>query len=200
MSGIDGGVKLNNLPAPSKKTETENSVSDFDLPTKEVVVEQPIEEVVVEQPIEEVKVKIPAKKSKFNVKAEFDKVVAIVKTAYDKVFSKTPNFKPEFDETVGDLILYLSSKLKNINANAEFDNAFNLSNYALPTKYTNGYIPLALKLAVWCENKKLLQISEDLLYEISSVYKKSADSVGVKLLEFDVASAFDSETELVFNK
>ena len=191
MSGIDGGVKLNNLPAPSKKTETENSVSDFDLPTKEVV---------VEQPIEEVKVKIPAKKSKFNVKAEFDKVVAIVKTAYDKVFSKTPNFKPEFDETVGDLILYLSSKLKNINANAEFDNAFNLSNYALPTKYTNGYIPLALKLAVWCENKNLLQISEDLLYEISSVYKKSADSVGVKLLEFDVASAFDSETELVFNK
>lgn len=191
MSGIDGGVKLNNLPAPSKKTETENSVSDFDLPTKEVV---------VEQPIEEVKVKIPAKKSKFNVKAEFDKVVAIVKTAYDKVFSKTPNFKPEFDETIGDLILYLSSKLKNVNANAEFDNAFNLSNYTLPTKYTNGYIPLALKLSVWCENKNLLQISEDLLYEISSVYKKSADSVGVKLLEFDVASAFDSETELIFNK
>ncbi len=186
MPGVDGAVKLNNkvIAPKSKTTETKLSVSEFDLPVQSVANES----------------KIPETIEVFDIKSEFDKPIFVIKKAYDKVFSKSQGFKPEFGETVGDMILYLSAKLKRINASADFDKAFGLLNYNLPQKYFNNYIPLAIKLAVWCKSKGVLDICDELLFELSSVYIKSAKNVAVIVSEEDIEKAFSLEINEVFNK
>ena len=224
MPGVSGAVKLNSkVIAPiSKNTETETSVSAFDLPSENVVskvaveIEEPIEttetieETIVEETVQEKieqEIKETVDKERevvslpvYDIKLEFEKPVKIIKTLYDKVFSKSNGFKPEYAETVGDLIFYLSYKLKSISASLEFDKAFSIKDYKLPSKYQSGYIPLALKLALWCEQKGLLSVSDDLLYEISSVYLKSASSASVSVSEEMLASAFSQEYEYLFRK
>ena len=224
MPGVSGAVKLNSkVIAPiSKNTETETSVSAFDLPSENVVskvaveIEEPIEttetieETIVEETVQEKieqEIKETVDKERedvslpvYDIKLEFEKPVKIIKTLYDKVFSKSNGFKPEYAETVGDLIFYLSYKLKSISASLEFDKAFSIKDYKLPSKYQSGYIPLALKLALWCEQKGLLSVSDDLLYEISSVYLKSASSASVSVSEEMLASIFFEEYEYLFRK
>lgn len=224
MPGVSGAVKLNSkVIAPiSKNTETEISVSAFDLPSENVVSKvaveieepiettQPIEETIVEETVQEKieqEIKETVDKERevvslpvYDIKLEFEKPVKIIKTLYDKVFSKSSGFKPEYAETVGDLIFYLSYKLKSISASLEFDKAFSIKDYKLPSKYQSGYIPLALKLALWCEQKGLLSVSDDLLYEISSVYLKSASSASVSVSEEMLASIFFQEYEYLFRK
>ena len=224
MPGVSGAVKLNSkVIAPiSKNTETEISVSAFDLPSENVVskvaveIEEPIEttetieETIVEETVQEKieqEIKETVDKERevvslpvYDIKLEFEKPVKIIKTLYDKVFSKSNGFKPEYAETVGDLIFYLSYKLKSISASLEFDKAFSIKDYKLPSKYQSGYIPLALKLALWCEQKGLLSVSDDLLYEISSVYLKSASSASVSVSEEMLASIFFQEYEYLFRK
>ena len=186
MPGVDVAVKLNNkVIAPiSKTTETETSVSEFELPTQ----------VVIKEP------KISETTEVFDLKLEFDKPVAVIKKAYDMVFSKSSNFKPEFGETVGDMILYLSAKLRAINASKAFDKALKISDYKIPEKYLSGYIPLAIKLSLWCKDKGVLDICDELLFEISSVYIKSAKSANVIVTEEDIETAFSLEINAVFNK
>ncbi len=197
MSGVDGATKLNKVVAPkSKITETESSVSVFDLQDTPIITTTKPDIVIekVEPKTSDIKVE------EIDIKAEFEKPLEIIKLLYEKVFSKSPNFKPEFEETVGDLIFYLSYKLKTVNANEVFDKTFKIENYTLPEKYKNGYIPLALKLAVWCERKGLLFKVDDLLYEISSVFVKLAKSSNVKVSEELVATAFLVETDFILTK
>ena len=201
MPGVSGAIKLNSkVIAPiSKNTETETSVSAFDLPSENTVNKVAVEVEETTEPIKEVVsdvITLPV----YDIKLEFEKPVKIIKTLYDKVFSKSSGFKPEYAETVGDLIFYLSYKLRQINASSEFDKTFSILNYELPSKYQSGYIPLALKLALWCEQKGLLFLLEDLLYEISSVYIKSASSVRVSVSEDMLASAFEQEHAFLFRK
>ena len=196
MSGVDGATKLNKVVAPkSKITETESSVSVFDLQSSSI---KPTSKETVK---ENAKTQLSdIKTENIDIKAEFEKPLEIVKILYEKVFSKSPNFKPEFEETVGDLIFYLSYKLKTYNANDSFDKTFKIENYPLPEKYKKGYIPLALKLAVWCESKGLLFKVDDLLYELSSVFVSLVKSSNVIVNEDLVASAFLTETEFVLTK
>ena len=179
--------------------------------TTETIEETIVEETIqpIEETIQEVKEEIKETVDKerevvslpvYDIKLEFEKPVKIIKTLYDKVFSKSNGFKPEYAETVGDLIFYLSYKLKSISASLEFDKAFSIKDYKLPSKYQSGYIPLALKLALWCEQKGLLSVSDDLLYEISSVYLKSASSASVSVSEEMLASIFFEEYEYLFRK
>ena len=195
MPGVSGAVKLNSkVIAPiSKNTETETSVSAFDLPHENVVDEVAVE---LEETAEQKVITLAV----YDIKLEFEKPVKIIKTLYDKVFSKSKGFKPEYAETVGDLIFFTSYKLRQINANIEFDKAFSITGYVLPSKYQSGYIPLALKLSLWCEQKGLLSLSKDLLYEISSVYIKSASSVGVSITQECVTSTFSQEQAYLFRK
>lgn len=216
MPGVDGAVKFNNkvIAPKSKTTETNLSVSEFNLPIKtpsnqsknldtieeKTEISAPvIAEAEIHTPID-----VAPKKEDyieiFDVKKEFDKATTVIKKTYDKVFSKSRGFKPEFGETVGDMILYLSGKLKKINASVDFDKAFGLLNYNLPQKYFNNYIPLAIKLAVWCKSKGVLDVCDELLFELSSVYIKSAKNVGVIVSEEDIEKAFSLEINEVFNK
>ena len=205
MPGVDGAVKLNNkvIAPKSKTTETEKPVSEFELPTQKPVDKKPEKEPeIVKDTIEEVaqEIKMPEPIEVFDIKKEFDKAAIVIKKAYDKVFSKSQGFKPEYGETVGDMILYLSAKLKQINASADFDKAFGLIDYNIPQKYFNGYIPLSVKLLTWCKSKGVLDVCDELLYELSSVYVKSSKNVGVIVSEEDIEKAFSLEISVVFNK
>ena len=203
MPGVDGAVKLNNkVIAPiSKTTETELPVSEFKLPQEEPSKEV---EAVADEPIESETVKVNPVEVEplevYDLKKEFDKPIAVIKKAYEKVFSKSVGFKPEFGETIGDMILYLSAKLKAANANLAFDKAFGLVDYNISNKYLSNYIPLAIKLAVWCKQKGVLDICDELLYELSSVYVKCLKAVGVQAGEEDIEKAFSLEINEVFNK
>ena len=179
--------------------EVENAI---ETPFEEVAeVESEISEVVeIEPQIVDKQPKIIETIEVFDIKKEFDKATMVIKKAYDKVFSKSQGFKPEFGETVGDMILYLSAKLKTINASGDFDKVFGLVNYTIPQKYSNNYIPLAIKLAVWCKSKGVLDICDELLFELSSVYIKSAKNTGVTISEEDIQKAFFLEINEVFNK
>lgn len=193
VSGVDGATKLNNAFAPSKKiTETE-SVSVVAVP--KTIEDIDITSVAVESNLEPQKEEVKT----IDIKFEFSKIVDIIKELYDKVFSKSKDFKPSFDETVGDIILYLSAKLNIDGIEKDFNNAFYINAKQIFEKYYNNYIPYALKLSVWCEKKSLLSVSENLLYEISSLYLKLANASGLTLTEEDVATKFSKEIEYAFN-
>ncbi|MBQ3234811.1 MAG: hypothetical protein IJA97_01460 [Clostridia bacterium] len=145
---------------------------------------------MLNEPIETPKVK---RGKKIDLKAEFSKVKDIVFNMYEKVFSKTPSFKPTFEQTVGDLLLYISKKLSFKNADGEFNLALGIASVSIPDKYAKGYIPLALKLAKWCCDNGVLNVSEDLLFSISSVYLSSAKAVGVTITELEIAIDFEDE-------
>ena len=112
---------------------------------------------------------------------------------YEKVFSKTPSFKPTFEQTVGDLLLYLSKKLSYKNADSEFNSTFGLTGVTILDKYSLGYIPLALKLAKWCEDNKVLTVCEELLFAISSLYLSSSNAIGVTVTELEITTIFENE-------
>ncbi len=219
LPGVDGATKFNNIVAPSNKnTETKTSVSVFDVqdeePAKPITINQPeviedaevveesevIEDIKTEdiEVINEPKTQSKVNAYKLNVTAEFEKITSIVKSLYDKVFSKSTNFKPSYDETVGDLLLYLSAKLKSAKINSQFDNALSLQGYKIPEKYLANYLPYALKLSVWCEQKGYLTVTENLLYEITSLYKKCAEALGIVLYEEDIYTAFSHEIEYLY--
>lgn len=168
--------------------------------TEEVIEEKPkTEEEIVQVSVEGLleataeEKPLPKKSKKINLKSEFSKVKDLVFKMYEKAFSKTPSFKPTFEETLGDLLLYLSKKLSLKNAHESFNLEFGLTGVSISEKYSKGYIPLCLKLSKWCEDKNLLKISEELLYSISSLYLSSATASGAIITELEIANDFDEE-------
>ena len=130
MPGVNGAIKLNSVAPSNKNTETNKKVSVFDVQEEVITstqksienidaepvneqIEQPNppKEIIKEEPI--VEITEPAIEIKtIDFRLEFSKITKIVKSLYEKVFSKSQGFKPTYEETVGDLILYLSAKLK----------------------------------------------------------------------------------------
>ena len=176
----------------------------------ETVIEETVEEIKedIKEPVEEIiEVKVlenlepivtqekPKKKDKnfVNVRLEFEKLKDKVFNMYEIAFSKTPSFKPTFEQTVGDLLLYLSKKLSFKNAESEFNSQLGLNGVSIPEKYEKGYIPLVLKLSKWCEDNKVMTVTEDLLYLISSLYLNSAKVCGVVITELEIAIDFEDE-------
>ncbi len=208
MSGVDGVVKLNSFRAPSTlEPETETTVSAFVVQeqiVKEVaeVIEEPIEEMIEEvdeetfNPINiqsEVVIDKPKKKNKVDIKTLFLAVESVVQKMYKEVFFKTPNFKPAFETTMGDIILYLSKKLSLKNADREFNAHFGLIDKVVAEKYSKGYIPYALKLSKWCADNNKINVCDELLFAISTVYLESAKLSGVNITELELAGDFASE-------
>ncbi len=161
------------------------------------VVEETVEEVVEDPiiPIPDFKDEKPLKKKGKGVdlKAEFTAVKDFIFKMYENVFDKTPSFKPTFEQTVGDLLLYLSNKLSYKNAQNSYNEEFGLTDVKIPSKYDSSYIPLCLKLAKWCEDNGEAFTAEELLYLISSLYLSSAKVSSVIITELDVAIDFDAE-------
>lgn len=143
-----------------------------------------------------IKDEAPKKKGKkIDIKGEFLKVKDIVFKMYDKVFNSTSSFKPTYKETIADLLLYLSKKLSIKNANESFDLEFGLTGVNVPDKYCSGYIPLCLKLSKWCKDKGVLDVCEDLLFAITSLYLNSANLNGLTVTELELTNDFENEIE-----
>ena len=179
--------------------------------TPEVVIEETVEERVEEiveepskienQPIEaEPIIEIPIdftesdnkKSKKPTVKTEFNKVKDYILSMYQTAFV-SKDFKPTFEQTVGDLLLYLSKKLSLKGAESAFNQELSLIGVTIPDKYSGGYIPLSLKLAKWCESNGFNFTAEELLYLISSLYLTASKQCGVLITELDIAIDFDAE-------
>lgn len=159
---------------------------------------QVVEETVDVEPIIEIPVLVeekPIKKKgkKISLRAEFEKVKDFIFKMYENAFNKTPSFKPTFEQTVGDLLLYLSNKLSYKNAQNSYNEEFGLTDVKIPSKYDSSYIPLCLKLAKWCEDNGEAFTAEELLYLISSLYLSSAKACQVMITELDIANDFDAE-------
>ena len=68
----------------------------------------------------------------------------------------------------------------------------------MPEKYLKNYIPYALKLAVWCDKKGVLSVTESLLFEITSLYKNCAEKAGKNLTELDISTDFSIEIDYAY--
>lgn len=162
---------------------------EIEKPVEEIV--EAVTDVVINQSeVENVKSK---KKKEVDLKTLFLAVENIVQKMYGEVFSKTPNFKPSFETTMGDLILYISKKLSLKNADSEFNAVFGLTGKVLPDKYSNGYIPYALKLSKWLGDNGKMLVSEDLMFAISTVYLESSKRSNVIITELELANDFEIE-------
>ncbi|MBR3804200.1 MAG: hypothetical protein IKJ14_02500 [Clostridia bacterium] len=168
--------------------------------TPEVVIEETVEP-VIEQPVElEPIIEIPVdltvqenkKSKKPTIKTEFNKVKDYILSMYQTAFV-SKDFKPTFEQTVGDLLLYLSKKLSLKGAESAFNQELSLIGVTIPDKYASGYIPLSIKLAKWCESNGFNFTAEELLYLISSLYLTASKQCGVLITELDIANDFDAE-------
>lgn len=200
------------------ETPVEEFIMAEEESNNEVVIEEPIEEIVeepineineeIKEPIEEIiEVKVlenldpivieekPKKQKKnfVDIRVEFEKLKDFVFKMYEIAFDKTPSFSPTKEQTVGDLLLYLSKKLSFKNADSEFNLKFGLEGVSIPSKYDKTYIPLALKLAKWCEDNKVLSVIDEMMFLISSLYLNSALSCGVIITELEIAIDFENE-------
>lgn len=210
MPGVNGAIKLNSVAPSNKNTETNKKVSVFDVQEEVIITtkkqeEKPVqesivktiekvqkEELIIEKPKPAIEIK------EIDYRSEFAKITKIVKSLYEKVFSKSQGFKPTYEETVGDLILYLSAKLKQKGLNEGFDKAFSISQYDAPKKYTSAYVPYAIKLASWCENKKILTVTDSLMFEITALYKACFEQGGKVLTEEELSSQFLTEINYLY--
>lgn len=168
---------------PEKEPEIE--------PEKEPEIEIKKEPIIIK---EEPKISTKNTKIISEIKQDFSSLESLILSLYEKVFNKlAPNFKPTFEQTVGDMLLYLSSKLKRKNLSATFDELFSLKGVEIDNKYNNNYIPLALQLSKWCKNKNHLDISEEILSLITYLYINSCKAEGVVVTELEIAIEFESE-------
>ncbi len=167
--------------------QVEESVEE---PIEEELTEENFEPIIIEKTEEEIK---PKKKNKVDIKTLFLSVENIVQKMYLEVFSKTPEFKPTFETVMGDIILYLSKKLSLKNADSSFNDHFGLTGKVVSDKYSNGYIPYALKLSKWCSDNGKMSVSDELLFAISTVYIESAKLSGVVITELELANDFETE-------
>lgn len=209
MPGVNGATKLNKIVAPSvKTTETENSVSGFELKSSKQLKEERVTKTVEIEAdnlkvVQEKEIEVIVEQPKYNkgdIKTHFNNAVNIIKKLYDKVFSKSPSFKPTFDETVGDLILYLSAKLNRDGVDEIFNMEFGVKSENVFEKYKQNYVPYALKLSSWCEQKGLVFVREDLLYEISALYVVCLGLCGIDAKESLIIDKFATEITFVNDK
>ena len=150
------------------------------------------------EPVKEalaVKEKKSKKEVKNTLKQDFEILENLIKKMYDEVFSKFVGFNPSFEQTVGDVLLYLSSKLRRKNLNLSFDNEFSLNEVEISAKYDANYMPLVLQLSTWCEKKNKLKFSEEILSQITYLYINACALQGIKITELEIAIEFEKEIE-----
>ena len=173
---------------PEEEIIEETSEEDvLETPKEQFVESEPTIEIPIDFTVEENK-----KSKKPTVKTEFNKVKDYILSMYQTAFV-SKDFKPTFEQTVGDLLLYLSKKLSLKGAENAFNQELSLIGVTIPDKYSSGYIPLSLKLAKWCETNGFNFTAEELLYLISSLYLTASKFDGVLVTELDIAIDFDAE-------
>ncbi|MBR6737190.1 MAG: hypothetical protein IKL82_02350 [Clostridia bacterium] len=210
MSGVNGGVKLNITTPKISVAETEKPVSALAMPKNEpkkeekpkIKVEKPEvkAEVVKTQPLKPVEEIVVKHEKVYNVKNilnAYNSLEESIKSLYDNVFSKTPDFKPTYTQTVADTFNYIFSLLVTSKLDGAFRKAFGLEKVECKN-YANDYVPYSVKLSKWAEDKGLLNVVESVLTNITSLYIESAKECDAEIVESGVAETFSAIIDFAF--
>ncbi len=85
----------------------------------------------------------------------FEEANNSIKNLYDEIFGYSDKFKPNYKETVGDLLSYFGALSLRLNSDKEYTLAFGINPNSLPEKYfNNAYIPYAVKIGAWANKNK----------------------------------------------
>ncbi len=79
---------------------------------------------------------------------------SIVSELYEKVFSKSPNFKPTKNQTIGDLLIYIGYRAKSVGVYEKFKQQFKVDLNEDNVRSNENYIPNAIKLCVYVDKKQ----------------------------------------------
>ncbi len=175
-------IGVDELKSPTVK---EKDAKNVEIHTKENVSE--IEE-VKEETNKEVKVEVvekPPEKifNKKEVVSGFEEVKQQIKNLYDTIFGYGDNFKPTYQDTLGDFLSYLGGISYKLGAEKNFFEVFGVNVNTLNDRYYSvSYIPYAVKIAVWAYKNK----GKNNVYEILNGIVRSAYAFGYKIPEKDL--------------
>jgi hypothetical protein len=177
----------------------ESSYTDFGVPKKvlkqdEIAVENNQENQVEEQFVENQVEEQPKeyKPQSKQVEKEETQVVnsqesltnfkfleSLINDLYNKVFSKSPNFKPTKNQTIGDLLIYLGYRAKAVGVYEKFKQVFKITLNEDDVRSKDNYLPIAIKLTVYLDKKQdkgyTKQVVTYLLKTLLNLFEDSSD-------------------------
>ena len=161
-------IGVNELNSPVEKKQEIDSVDIQEPKTHEIIenesqvstenAEEIIEEIIPELPVEKVQEteKIVEKIfDKKEVVSGFEEAKTQIKDLYDTIFGYGDNFKPTYEDTLGDLLSYLGGLAYKLGAEKNYTEVFGINVNTLNDRYYSvSYIPYAIKIAVWSYKNK----------------------------------------------
>lgn len=92
---------------------------------------------------------------KKEVVSGFEEAKVQIKDLYDSIFGYGDNFKPTYQDTLGDLLSYLGGLAYKLGAEKNYTEVFGVNVNSLNDRYYSvSYIPYAIKIAVWAYKNK----------------------------------------------
>ncbi len=86
--------------------------------------------------------------------SNFKLAESLINDLYNDVFSKSSNFKPTKNQTIGDLLIYLGYRAKSVGVYENFKKAFKITLNEDAVRSSENYLPLAIKLTVYLDKKQ----------------------------------------------
>jgi hypothetical protein len=109
----------------------------------------------------------------------FKLLESLINDLYNKVFSKSPNFKPTKNHTIGDLLIYLGYRAKAIGVYEKFKQVFKITLNEDDVRSKDNYLPIAIKLTVYLDKKQdkgyTKQVVTYLLKTLLNLFEDSSD-------------------------
>jgi hypothetical protein len=140
--GVDGDK------SPKIKEEKTKSAQDKKPKPQDVSIEKTEVVETIVKPIEKTF-------DKKEVVSGFEEAKLQIKDLYDTIFSYGDNFKPTYQDTLGDLLSYLGGLAYKLGAEKSFSEVFGINVNTLNDRYYSvSYIPYAIKIAVWAYKNK----------------------------------------------
>ena len=109
----------------------------------------------------------------------FKLLESLINDLYNKVFSKSPNFKPTKNQTIGDLLIYLGYRAKAVGVYEKFKQVFKITLNEDDVRSKDNYLPIAIKLTVYLDKKQdkgyTKQVVTYLLKTLLNLFEDSSD-------------------------
>ncbi len=86
--------------------------------------------------------------------SNFKLAESLINDLYKTVFSKSSNFKPTRNETIGDLLIYLGYRAKSVGVYENFKKIFKISLNDDNLRSSDMYVPIIIKLTVYLDKKQ----------------------------------------------
>ncbi len=96
-------------------------------------------------------------------KEQFKNAENLIIKLYSEIFSKTENFKPSKNQTIGDLLIYFGIKAKGLDLYQKFVTEYKVEIENDSVRESENYIPYAVKLTVFVDKKYNTSYSKKLV-------------------------------------